>query len=48
MTNRINMMNDVITKYGFEAKETIDFCTLCEDKLATDYVVFIAYSYLMK
>lgn len=24
------MMNRVIRKYGFEAKETIDFCTLCE------------------
>jgi hypothetical protein len=24
------MMNDVIKKYGFEANETITFCTMCE------------------
>ena len=24
------MINRVIKKYGFEAKETIDFCVLCE------------------
>lgn len=24
------MMNDIIKKYGFEANETITFCTLCE------------------
>ena len=24
------MINDVIKKYGFEANETITFCTMCE------------------
>lgn len=24
------MMNNVIKKYGFEANETITFCTMCE------------------
>lgn len=24
------MMNDVINKFGFEANETITFCTMCE------------------
>lgn len=24
------MMNDIIKKFGFEANETITFCTLCE------------------
>ena len=24
------MMNDVINKYGFEANETITFCTMCK------------------
>lgn len=32
------MMNDIINKYGFEAKETIQFCNDCEKakrKIAT-------------
>lgn len=34
--SRENMMSRVWTIYGFEAKETIEFCTLAEDANTSD------------
>lgn len=29
--SRIEMMDNIIKKFGFEAKETIGFCLMCEN-----------------
>ena len=40
--NKEQMIDNVIRRYGFEVKETIDFCFLCE----TDNEKVIAEEYL--
>lgn len=40
--NKEQMIDNVIRRYGFEVKETIDFCFLCE----TDDEMAIAKEYL--
>lgn len=42
---RGQMIDNVICRYGFEVKETIDFCWLCED--GTDEQVINRYNELM-
>lgn len=44
---REKMLNNVIRKYGFEVRETINFAVVCE-KSATDAQVKKVYDYLMK
>lgn len=44
--NRWEMLDKVITKYGFEVKETIDFAFLCED--GTDKQIKENFEKLMK
>jgi hypothetical protein len=29
--SRIDMMNNIIKKFGFEAEETVGFCLMCEN-----------------
>lgn len=40
------MLDKVITKFGFEVKETIDFAFLCED--GTDKQIVETFESLMK
>lgn len=44
--NRWEMLDKVITKFGFEVKETIDFAFLCED--GTDKQIAETFESLMK
>ena len=44
---RKEMMNEVIRKFGFEAPETIRFCTYCEE-FQSDKVITVAYLWLME
>lgn len=41
------MVNDIISKYGFEAKETIRFTKLCEDSRISIDVILIEFFQLM-
>ena len=41
------MMDDVIHKFGFEARETIHFCETVE-RYPTGWLPAVEYSYLMK
>lgn len=43
---REQMMDNVIARYGFETRETINFCFLCER--VCDSEVQKVYDYLMK
>ena len=43
---REEMMNEVIRRFGFEAPETIRFCTYCEE-FSEDKTIIIAYMWLM-
>lgn len=41
------MVNDIISKYGFEAEETIRFAKLCEDSRISIDVILMVYVTLM-
>ena len=41
------MANDIISKYGFEAEETIRFIRLCEDSRISIDVILIEFFKLM-
>lgn len=41
------MINDIISKYGFEAEETIRFTKLCEDSRISIDVILIEFFHLM-
>ena len=43
---REEMMNEVIKRFGFEAPETIRFCTYCEE-FQSNKVITVAYMWLM-
>lgn len=44
---RERMVNDIISKYGFEAKETIKFTRLCEDARISIDAITIEFFQLM-
>ena len=43
---REEMINNVIRRFGFEAPETIRFCTYCE-KFRSDEVIAVTYMWFM-
>lgn len=44
---RERMVNDIISKYGFEADETIRFTKLCEDERINIHAITIEFFHLM-
>lgn len=45
---REQMIDRVIRRYGFEARETIMFCKLCESVYTKDENIEIVYNHLMR
>lgn len=45
---RLEMMEHVWTTYGFEAKETLIFCTMAEDEMTSEQKLKKAYDKLIK
>lgn len=45
---RKQMIDKVIRRYGFEASETIMFCTACEDDDFNDNEIVALYNNLME
>ena len=45
---REEMMDNVIRKFGFEVKETINFCRMCERGNVTNERIEVRYKELME